>query len=492
MGRKMEGKQTEKLRIVPVILSGGTGTRLWPFSRSVYPKQFLPLASDLTLIQETLARVCDATLFEAPLIVCNAEHRFIVAEQLRSLDISSPTILLEPAVRNTAPALAAAAHYIASHYGDALMLVMPSDHIVAHPEKIVAAVRAACGVAERGYLVTFGITPEYAETGYGYIQRGDVLDKQSDIHSVRRFVEKPDGATAKEYFASKEYTWNSGMFLFSANTYLQELAALQPEMVTVTERAVKEATRDLDFIRLEPEQFGLSPALSVDYAVMEHTKKGAVVALDCGWSDAGSWDSLWNIAKKDATGNAVIGEVYAVDSENCYLRDDGVAIATYGVRDLVIVTTKDAVLVADRKQSQNIKKLVDHLKGQKPQLVEQHRRVYRPWGYYETIDDGSRHQVKRINVRPGAKLSLQMHHHRAEHWVVVSGAAKVTLDDKEHLLSENHSIYIPLGAKHRIENPGKIALDIIEVQSGPYLGEDDIVRFEDQYGRSKPAPIKVQ
>lgn len=474
-------------KIIPVILSGGMGTRLWPMSRESYPKQFLKLSSpDSSLIQETILRLRSLEPFESLIVVSNVEHRFLVAEQLLKAGVSSPSILLEPCGRNTAPALAVAAEYIKEKFGDALMLVLPSDHIIRDTNAFLAGVKRAAEIAQQGYLVTFGITPEYAETGYGYIKSGKAIDKKLGISEVAAFVEKPDLATAEQYVASKEYLWNSGMFLFPASLYLEELVSFEPKMSSLCASAVKGRLDEKDFIRLEETAFAKAPSLSIDYAVMEKTKKAAMVALDCGWNDAGSWDSLWRIGAKNKDGNVQIGTSYTVNTKNSYLScTDGPSIATIGVKDLVIISTKDSVLVASKESAQDIKQLVEHIRSENKSLIANHRRVYRPWGYYDSIDSASRHQVKRINVKPGAKLSLQMHYHRAEHWIIVRGTAKVVCGGNEKILVENESIYIPQGVTHRIENPGRIDLDIIEVQTGSYLEEDDIVRFEDKYGRNE-------
>lgn len=429
-------------------------------------------------------RVMDATQFEAPFIICNAEHRFIVAEQMRELGVHDATIMLEPCVRNTAPALAAAALHVQAMYGDdALMLLLPSDHIIRDVPAFLKAVQQAAIPARDGALLTFGITPTYPETGYGYIHYGAPM--ADDVYRVEQFVEKPDITRATAYLASGEYAWNSGMFLLTAGACLRELTPLQPALMDAVRAAYSARERDLDFIRLEPTSFAKAPSLSIDYAVMEHTRHSAVIALECGWSDAGAWDALWNIGEKDASGNVTIGETHCVDTTGSYIRTDGAAVATLGVADLIIISTKDALLVANRNRAQDVKTLVDMLKAKESPLVTTHPRVYRPWGHYDSIDSGQRHQVKRICVFPHGKLSLQMHHQRAEHWVIVSGTARVTLGDTVRDLHENESIYIPLGAKHRIENVSNAPLELIEVQTGAYLGEDDIVRFEDVYGRPK-------
>ncbi|MDN0084254.1 mannose-1-phosphate guanylyltransferase/mannose-6-phosphate isomerase [Crenobacter sp. SG2305] len=474
--------------MLPIILSGGSGSRLWPLSRSLFPKQFLPLASDRTMLQETLARLEGIANCGKPLIVCNEDHRFIVAEQLRQHDVKDATILLEPLARNTAPAIAVAALQAMQRGEDPLLLVLAADHVIPDVEAFQAAVAVAREAAQTGSLVTFGIVPTSAETGYGYIQK-DMSEERNtrtaNTFPVARFVEKPDLATAHAYVESGEYLWNSGMFLFRASSLLAELEKFVPEILTACRAAVMGASRDMDFIRLDKAAFAESPEDSIDYAVMEKTDKAVVVPLSAGWSDVGSWSALWEVADKNLDGNVEKGDVLTVNSHNCYLHSaDGRVVAAVGVEDLIVVDTDDAVLVAHKDRVQDVKKVVEQLKADNRPEANQHRVVYRPWGCYDSIDSGERYQVKRITVNPGAKLSVQMHHHRAEHWVVVSGTARVLNGDKEVLLTENQSIYIPVGVVHALENPGKIPLELIEVQSGAYLGEDDIVRFEDRYGRA--------
>lgn len=469
--------------VTPVILSGGSGSRLWPLSRAGYPKQFLPLTSELTLIQETALRVADGR-FTAPLVICNEEHRFIVAEQLRAQSCQPSGIILEPVGRNTAPAVAVAALHLLADQDDALMLVMPSDHVIADTDSFLAAVDRAIPAALQGALVTFGITPDRPETGFGYIKAAGPLSGQEGVHVVERFVEKPDRETAEKYIANGSYYWNSGIFLFSAQVYLDELTRTSPAIVTACEAAIKGSSRDLTFCRLDAEAFAASPSDSIDYAIMEKTSKAAVIPVDMGWNDLGAWSALWDVASKDADGNVVQGDVVLHDTTNAYVRAEHGLVAVAGLDNVVVVATDDAVLVAARDTVQDVKVLVDRLKtgGRTEHLL--HTTVYRPWGNYRSIDQGDRFQVKRIVVRPGERLSLQMHHHRAEHWVVVSGTALVTHGEKTFLLTENQSTYIPAGDTHRLENPGKLPLHLIEVQSGSYLGEDDIVRFEDGYGRN--------
>jgi len=469
------------MRICPLFLSGGSGSRLWPLSRQHYPKQFLPLTGEFSLFQQTVRRVPRLSDGGRPIVVCNADHRFLVAEQLQACGVADPAILLEPVGRNTAPAVAVGALQALADHPEAILLVLPADHVIRDIPAFHAAIERGARAAAAGRLVTFGIVPHRAETGYGYIKAART---EGAARPVERFVEKPDAATAAAYVASGEYFWNSGMFMFRADRYLAELERFEPAMVEAARAAFERATRDLDFIRLDKDAFAASPSNSIDYAVMERTADAVVIGLDAGWSDVGSWDALQEVGAADEHGNVTIGDVMAADSRNCYLRAESRLVATVGLNDLVVVETPDAVLVADRNRVQEVKAVVERLKREGREESDFHRRVLRPWGSYEGIAEAERFQVKRIVVKPGGKLSLQMHHHRAEHWVVVRGTAKVCCGDKTFLLSEDQSTYIPLGTVHRLENPGVIPLELIEVQTGSYLGEDDIVRFEDTYGRS--------
>jgi len=468
--------------LTPVLLSGGVGSRLWPVSRESHPKQFLPLAGELSMLQETLRRT--SGLEEAPpLVVCNEEHRFMVAEQLRQVSLGTSAMILEPQGRNTAPAVALAAIQALKTDPDALLLVLPADHLIQNVDAFADAVSKAVPLAQQGRLVTFGVVPTSPETGYGYIKCGAALDP--DLYDLERFVEKPDAATAQAYVDSGNYLWNSGMFLLQAATYIEQLGTHAPQILSCCEQAMAEATTDLDFVRPGAQAFAACPGISIDYAVMEKTDAGAVVSLDCGWSDVGAWSALWEVAERDDDGNVCKGDVILDNCSDSYFRSDSRLVAATGVANLVVVETADAILVADRSKVQDVKRIVNRLKDLKRPEVSLHRRVYRPWGSYESLVVSERFQVKRIVVNPGQTLSLQMHHHRAEHWVVVSGTAEVTCEDKVFMLGEDESTYIPLGHKHRLANPGRIPLELIEVQSGAYLGEDDIVRYEDVYGRGK-------
>jgi len=462
--------------IIPVILSGGSGTRLWPLSRASYPKQLLSLIGDHSMIQDTVLRLQQYPDIAAPVIVCNDAQRFHVAEQMQAIGINDAAIVLEPVARNTAPAIALAALEVQELAKDALMLVLPADHVIRDQDAFYQAIDKAAERAQQGSLMTFGVVPDRPETGYGYIQ-GDAEGK------ISRFLEKPDQATAESLLAAGDYFWNSGMFLFTANAYLQELGRFNPAMLTACQDAWKGSSRDLDFIRINTEAFSASPSDSIDYAVMEHTADAGVVPLDAGWNDVGSWQSLLEIGEGDADGNVIHGDVLTYESKNNLIHAGSRMVSTIGLQDHVVVETADAVLVAPAERSQDVKKIVEQLKAQGRDETDNHQQVFRPWGSYQTIDMSERFQVKRISVKPGRKLSLQMHHHRAEHWIVVNGTAEITCGEEVSLLSENQSTYIPLGVKHRLANPGTIPLELIEVQSGTYLGEDDIVRFEDLYGR---------
>ncbi|MCE2594730.1 mannose-1-phosphate guanylyltransferase/mannose-6-phosphate isomerase [Motilimonas cestriensis] len=475
--------------LLPVIMAGGSGTRLWPLSRKLFPKQFLSLYGQATMLQATAGRLACVEHY-APLIICNEEHRFTVAEQMRQVDLPHSGILLEPEAKNTAPALALAAFQsLAQHPDDdPLLLVLAADHVVKDEAAFCVAVNNAISAAQAGNLVTFGIVPDHPETGYGYIKRGQPLalsDGQGELFEVAQFVEKPDLNTAKAYIDSGEYSWNSGIFLFKASVFLAELKQHSPDIYHACQAATRAFNPDLDFIRIDAAAFATSPEDSIDYAVMEKTNQAVVIPMDCGWSDVGGWSALWEVSDKDEQGNVFRGDVLDIDSHNSYVYAQDTLVASIGLKDIIVVKTKDAVLVADKSRVQEVKHLVESLKASDRSEVLHHRDVQRPWGKYDSIDTGNRFQVKHITVKPGAKLSVQMHHHRAEHWVVVSGTAKVTNGERIFLLSENESTYIPIGTTHALENPGKVPLELIEVQSGSYLGEDDIVRFEDRYGRTE-------
>ena len=468
--------------LTPVILSGGAGTRLWPLSRELYPKQLLALTGPRTLLQQTLLRL-EGLQAAPPILVCNEAHRFLVAEQLRQLKISARATVLEPFGRNTAPAIALAAHAaLAGTPAEAepLLLVLPADHVIKDVPAFQQAIRVASNAAQAGQFATFGILPTAPETGYGYIERGAPVD---GAYRIARFVEKPDAARARQFVAGGSHYWNSGMFLFRAQRYLEELARLAPDMARICAATWASAKADLDFTRIDPEIFAACPADSIDYALMEKTQAAVVVPLAAGWSDVGSWSSLHGASEADARGNVTHGDVLSEDTQGSYLYAESRLVAAVGLKDHVVVETKDAVLVSPRDRVQDVKKLVQRLKEQGRYEHSLHREVFRPWGSYDSLENGPRFQVKRLKIKPGAQLSLQMHHHRAEHWVVVAGTARITRGGEQFLLEENQSTYIPIGVKHRIENPGMIPLEVIEVQSGSYLGEDDIVRFEDRYGR---------
>jgi len=492
------------MKIQPVILSGGAGTRLWPLSRELFPKQLLNLWGEQTMLQSTLSRLLppedgDSLLdCMAPIIVCNEEHRFLVAEQLRQIGITDATIILEPAGRNTAPALTLAALYLNSQQQDTVMLVLPADHIIQHPSALQRAIVLAAELAAQNALLSFGIVADCAETGYGYIRRGKLIAGKAgeDVcaYDIAQFVEKPDAATAQAYLDSGDYYWNSGMFVMRAASWLEAIERCSPEILRSCSEAMQSSRRDLDFLRVDKSAFLRCPSDSIDYAVMEKiTATGsasgelyaAVVPLDAGWSDVGAWSALWEVSERDDNGNACKGDVLVHDSRHNYINANDRLVAAVGVENLIIVETADAVLVADKQHSQQVKQIVEQLKQQQREEHVIHRCVPRPWGSYEGVVVGERFQVKRIVVKPGASLSLQMHHHRAEHWVVVRGTASVTRGDETFLISENQSTYIPLGTVHRLENPGSLDLEIIEIQSGAYLGEDDIVRYEDHYGREQ-------
>ncbi len=468
--------------LTPVILSGGVGSRLWPLSREHYPKQLLALVGDNTLLQNTVIRLDGLADKSAPLVVCNESHRFLVAEQLRNIGVSPARIILEPVGRNTAPAAAVAALAALAHDPDALLLVLPADHLIANAAAFREAVTAGVPLAQANYLVTFGIVPNCPETGYGYINAVDAIEDTAAL-AVERFVEKPNLETAQQYVNAGEYYWNSGMFLFKAAQYLKELEAFVPDIAGVCRLAIDNALEDKDFLRLDAASFKASPSDSIDYAVMENTKAAAVIPLEAGWNDVGAWSSLWEVSEQDSDGNVILGDVLTEKVHNSYLRAEYRLLTAIGVENLTIVETADAVLVAHKDHVQDVKQIVARLKSSERSEANLHRKVYRPWGNYESIDAESRFQVKHITVNPGGSLSLQMHYHRSEHWVVVKGTARITRGDETFILTENQSTYIPLGVKHRLENPGRLPLEIIEVQSGGYLGEDDIVRYEDVYGR---------
>ncbi|HEY8290411.1 MAG TPA: mannose-1-phosphate guanylyltransferase/mannose-6-phosphate isomerase [Acetobacteraceae bacterium] len=469
-------------RIVPVILSGGSGTRLWPVSRESFPKQLWPLMSDRTLMQETVLRA-HGPGFAPPVVVCNHEHRFLIAEQLREAGIHESRIVLEPVGRNSAPAIAAAAVLVAEDDPDTVLWMMAADASITDVAALHRALAAAASAARTGRIVTFGMKPTAAETGYGYIEAGPELPDAPGVHTVARFIEKPDATTAIRLAADGRHLWNSGMFVFTAGALLRELETHAPAVLPLVRQAVAERRADLDFIRLGVEAFTACPSISLDYAVAERTTRAAVVPADLGWSDVGSWSALWELGAKDAQGNVAVGDVVLEAAEDCYVRSNGMLAAVVGLKDAVVVVTEDVVLAMHRDQAQDVKKVVERLKAAGRQEAVAHNRSYRPWGFYESLIQGDRFQVKRLVVEPNRQLSLQSHFHRAEHWVVVKGTARVTRDQETLIVRENESVYLPLGCQHRLENPGKIPLTLIEVQSGAYLGEDDIVRFEDTYGR---------
>ena len=470
--------------IVPVILCGGSGTRLWPLSRESYPKQFYSLVEEETLLQSTIKRLSGLPGCETPLLVCNNQHRFLAAEQMRQIGLESPSILLEPVGRNTAPATACAALSLIQSKGDSVLFVLPADHIITDIQAFGRAVEMGALLAEQGKLVTFGIIPTAPETGYGYIKASNSLGTDTPAFHVDSFVEKPDLHTAQNYIESGKYYWNSGMFMFKAGRYLEELEQYAPEMLHACTAACEKIVQDLDFLRLDAEAFTDCPSGSIDYTIMEKTDGAVVVPLDAGWSDLGSWTSLLELCPRDQDKNVVLGDVVTKDVNNCYLRSEARLLTAVGVKDLIVVDSPDALLVVHKDRVQDVKAIVSQLKASGRKESISHRKVYRPWGAYESIDVYERFQVKRITVKPGGILSLQMHHHRAEHWIIVKGTARVTRGDKVLLLTEDQSTYIPLGVNHRLENPGVIPLELIEVQTGSYLGEDDIIRLEDVYGLS--------
>ncbi|KAA8732053.1 mannose-1-phosphate guanylyltransferase/mannose-6-phosphate isomerase [Acinetobacter qingfengensis] len=467
-------------KILPVIMAGGSGTRLWPLSRTQYPKQFLKLSPDgYTLLQSTLLRLKNLDCAD-PILICNEEHRFLAAEQMREIGIQAK-IILEPEGKNTAPAITLAAFYQTQlNSPDTILLVLAADHVITQQENFEHSIQQAIQLAEQNKLVTFGIVPTHAETGYGYIEKGAI---ELTGFKVQRFVEKPNVTTAQEYLDSEKFLWNSGMFMFKADVYLNELKKYAQDIYTSCQTAIQDTKSDLDFIRIDKDAFSQCRSESIDYAVMEQTHDAVVVPLDANWNDVGSWSALWDIQSKDSQGNVLHGDVITVNSQNNYIHGESRLVSLLGVDNLVVIETKDAVLVADKNKVQDIKKIVETLKQQDRTEHYCHREVYRPWGKYDSIDHADRYQVKRITVKPGQKLSIQMHHHRSEHWIVVSGTAKIHKGKESFLLTENQSTYIPLGEIHALENPGKVPLELIEVQSGSYLGEDDIVRFEDIYGR---------
>ena len=469
--------------IVPVILSGGSGTRLWPVSRESFPKQLWPLISDRSMLQETALRATGAG-FAPPVVVCNEEHRFLIAEQLREAGIEGARILLEPVGRNSAPAIAAAALLVAETAPDAVIWMMAADSSITLHAALAAALADAVAAARAGRIVTLGMKPSSAETGYGYIEVGAALPDSPGVHAVASFIEKPDPAGAAALSADGHHLWNSGMFVFTASTLLGEMEAFAPQVMTAVRRAMRDRSTDLDFTRLHRAAFSACPNISLDYAVAERTHRAAVVPADLGWCDVGSWNALWELGGKDADGNVSLGDVLLEGSHDCYARSDGMLTAVVGLKDTIVVTTEDAVLVMHRDRAQDVKRVVERLRAAGRHEAAAHNRAYRPWGVYESLINGERFQVKRIVVKPGEKLSLQKHFHRAEHWVVVAGTAMVVRDEDRVMVRENESIYLPLGCVHRLENPGRIPLELIEVQSGAYLGEDDIVRIEDTYGRS--------
>ena len=475
--------------LLPLILCGGNGSRLWPLSRESYPKQYLSLIDDSskTLLQQTLERLRGIPNQEDPIFICNEDHRFIVAEQLRTIKVKPKKIILEPFARNTAPAIALAALKAIENGSDPILFVLASDHLIKDNQQFIKCIKAAMDFAENGNMVTFGIVPTSPEVGYGYIESVEPLEIDSFIASpISKFIEKPDFEKAKNLVKDPRFTWNSGMFLFKASVFLKELEKYSPKVIKSCKKALKENCLDMDFQRIDKEAFKNCPNLSIDVAVMEKTKLGVVLPLNVGWSDIGSWKSLWEVSKKDEDGNVLIGNIVSKDLYDCYFRSENRLIVGLGVENLLVIETNDAILIADKKHDQDVKHIVNQLIKENRSEGKTHRKVYRPWGHYTSVVEGSRWQVKRIEVNPKASLSLQMHHHRAEHWIVVKGTANVEIDGEGSILGENQSVYIPLGSKHRLINPGRIPLVLIEVQSGAYLSEDDIVRFDDIYGRINP------
>jgi len=468
--------------IIPVILSGGSGTRLWPLSRRMHPKQLLPLVNDTTMLQDTITRLIGSPDIDHVMVICNDDYRFMVAEQIKETDIATNEIILEPTGRNTAPAIALAAFNAIREGEDPVLLVLPADHVIADVDTFQSALQVGKQQSEAGKLVTFGIVPDSPETGFGYI-KARTTGSDDTFYDVDQFVEKPDDATAANYIADGHYYWNSGMFMFKASTYLEALKQHSPEIYEVSQAALSSAIRDSDFVRVGQNEFERCPSDSIDYAVMEKVNNAVVIPVDIGWSDVGSWSALHDVGDVDDQGNTLIGDVKSGLTSNSYVRANNRLVVTLGVDNMIVVDTDDALLVASRDNVQDIKTIVEELSKENREEVSLHKTVYRPWGHYQGIDAGPHYQVKRITVSPAAAISLQMHHHRSEHWIVVSGTARVTRGDEEFIISENESTYIPLGEKHRLENIGKIPLKLIEVQTGSYLGEDDIVRFEDIYGR---------
>lgn len=468
--------------LLPVIMAGGTGSRLWPMSRELYPKQFLRLYGQHSMLQETINRLSGIDTQE-PIVICNEEHRFLVAEQLRQLGKLSQNIILEPVGRNTAPAIALAALQATQNGDDPLMLVLAADHIINNPMILHDAVRIAAQHAATDHLVTFGVIPSSPETGYGYIQRGESVVGSEGAYKVSRFVEKPDKERAESYLASGDYYWNSGMFMFHAKKYLSELEKFCPDILQACTTAVNAADCSGDFISIPHDLFYNCPDESIDYAVMEKTGDAIVVSLDADWSDVGSWSALWEVSPKDPQGNVLTGDAWVDNTQNCYINTDEKLVAAVGVENLIIISTKDAVLVMNKDCAQDVKKVVEFLKNNQRSEYKRHREIYRPWGRSDVVVQTPRFNVNRITVKPGGTLSLQKHHHRAEHWVILAGTGQITINGKQFLLTENQSTFIPIGAEHRLENPGKIPLEVLEIQSGSYLEDDDIIRIKDQYGR---------